>query len=169
MRTFQFSVPYASALSFLGFGHHIINATLSALSRGRICRYMLMSQDFGGEWGNVQRTPLVWLKLAQDKKVISWLSNSRHGAAVNVGKGRVSANCSVLCGQKYTKLMDDYHAVFQLGSTFVLVELPPYLHTTKSTLPTILVLVFDIVLVPSSEPSYIHTYKKVIAVIVPIL
>ena len=103
-----------------------------------------MSQDFGGEWGNVQRTPLVWLKLAQDKKVISWLSNSRHGAA---------ANCSVLCGQKYTKLMDDYHAVFQLGSTFVLVELPPYLHTTKSTLPTILVLVFDIVLVPSSEPS----------------
>ena len=106
-----------------------------------------------GEWGNVQRTPLVWLKLAQDKKVISWLSNSRHGAAVNVGKGRVSANCSVLCGQKYTKLMDDYHAVFQLGSTFVLVELPPYLHTTKSTLPTILVLVFDIVLVPSSELS----------------
>ena len=81
-----------------------------------------------GEWGNVQRTPLVWLKLAQDKKVISWLSNSRHGAAVNVGKGCVSANCSVLCGQKYTKLMDDYHAVFQLGSTFVSVELPPYLH-----------------------------------------
>ena len=73
--------------------------------------------------------------------------------AVNVGKGHVSANCSVLCGQKYTKLMDDYHAVFQLGSTFVLVELPPYLHTTKCTLPTILVLVFDIVLVPSSEPS----------------
>ena len=73
---------------------------------------------------------------------------------MNVGKGRVSANCSVLCGQKYTKLMDDYHAVFQLGSTFVLVELPPYLHTTKCTLPTILVLVFDIVLVPSSEPSY---------------
>ena len=108
---------------------------------------------WGGEWGNVQRTPLVWLKLAQDKKVISWLSNSRHGAAVNVGKGCVSANCSVLCGQKYTKLLDDYHAVFQLGSTFVLVELPPYLHTTKSTLPTILVLVFDIVLVPSSEPS----------------
>lgn len=65
--------------------------------------------------------------------------------------------------------MDDYHAVFQLGSTFVLVKLPPYLHTTKSTPPTILVLVFDIVLVPSSEPSYIHTYKKVIAVIVPIL
>ena len=56
--------------------------------------------------------------------------------------------------------MDDYHAVFQLGSTFVLVKLPPYLHTIKSTPPTILVLVFDIVLVPSSEPSYSTNFVK---------